>query len=102
MIITVENSDYVVPAALSNHPRLNVNGVGNYFLVQMPMEVLVMKKKFDKYMIMDNMMEKIKNFKIFLNTRGIIASVGPKEIELNCVQLGDPKCSSRICDIIEY
>ena len=69
-----------MPATLSNHPRLNVDGVGNYFLIQMPKEVLIMKKKFDKYMIMDNMMEKIQNFSIFLNRRGILASVGPTEM----------------------
>ena len=68
----------------------------------MPKEVLILKKKFDKYMFLDNMMEKINGYSVYLNSKGLIASVGPKLMELNCVHFGDPKCQSRICDTIEF
>ena len=30
-------------------------GVGDYYCIQMPTEVVILKKKFDKYMFLDTM-----------------------------------------------
>ena len=41
-------------------------------------------------------------FKVRLSSKGMVCSIGPKLLELNCIQFADPKCVSRICDIIEF
>lgn len=68
----------------------------------MASEVAVVKKKFDKYMFLDTMAEVMNGFKIRLGSKGMVSSIGPKLLELNCIQFADPKCVSRICDIIEF
>jgi hypothetical protein len=37
-----------------------------------------MKKKYDKYMLLDNMMEIMNEYKVKLNKKGIIVSIGEK------------------------
>ena len=68
----------------------------------MPTEVVILKKKFDKYMFLDTMAEIMGGFKVRLSTKGMVSSIGEKLLELNCIQFSDPKCASRICDIIEF
>ena len=41
-------------------------------------------------------------FKVRLSSKGMVSSIGEKLLELNCIQFADPKCVSRICDIIEF
>ena len=48
-------------------------------------EVLIVKKKFDKYMILDTMAEKLNHFKVMLNRKGIVLSIGPGLMEINCI-----------------
>lgn len=46
--------------------------------MQLAQEVLIMKKKYDKYMLLDNMMEIMNEYKVKLNKKGIIVSIGEK------------------------
>jgi hypothetical protein len=63
---------------------------------------LVLRKKFEKYMLLDNMVEIMSGFEIKLNKKGLVASMGEKLLELSCVQFSDPKCSLKILDVIEF
>ena len=50
--------------------------MGEYYCLQLALEVLIMKKKYDKYMLLDNMMEIMSEYKVKLNRKGIIVSIG--------------------------
>ena len=63
---------------------------------------MVLKKKFDKYMFLDTMAEMMNGYKVKLGSKGMVSSIGSKLLELNVIQFADPKCASRICDIIEF
>jgi hypothetical protein len=59
-----------------------------------------MKKKFDKYLFIDNIMEKIHGNTLKLNQKGIVTSHSGSYMEINVIQFADPKCASRILDSI--
>lgn len=95
--------DYEVEStSLEYRDTFFITGVGDYYCLQMPSEVVVLKKKFDKYMFLDTMAEIMGGFKVRLSSKGMVCSIGSKLLELNCIQFADPKCASRICDIIEF
>lgn len=54
--------------------------MGDYYCLQLAKEVLILKKKFDKYMLLDNMLEIMNGFHIRLCKKGLIASIGEKLI----------------------
>lgn len=51
-------------------------------------------------MLLDNMVEIMNGFNIRLCKKGLIASIGEKLIELNCIRFANPKCVSKILDVI--
>lgn len=51
-------------------------------------------------MILDSMIEKYNEQKIFVNRKGIIVSMGNKILELSSIKFNDPKSTLRICDVI--
>lgn len=53
-------------------------------------------------MLLDNMMEIMNEYQLKLCRKGIVVSIGEKLLELNCIQFADPKCTSRIIDVIEF
>ena len=73
----------------------------SYYCIQTKHEILILKKKFKKYLFIDNVMEKIHNHNLRLNHGAVVTSYGENSMELSVIQFGDPKCSSKILDTIE-
>ena len=53
-------------------------------------------------MLMDNVKEVMSEHRIKLGKKGLVASIGDKIMELNSIMFQDPKCVSRILDVIEF
>ena len=76
-------------------------GIDGFYCIETKREIFILKKKFKKYLFIDNVMEKIHDHTLRLNQGGIVSSYGKDSMELSVVQFGDPKCVSRILDTIE-
>ena len=101
--IVVNGKNYEVEStSLELRKEFCIKNVGDYYCLQMSSEILILKKKFEKYMLIDNMSEMLNDYKVKLGSKGIVVSIGSKLLELNCISFGYPKCKSRICDIIEF
>ena len=72
-----------------------------FYCIETKHEILILKKKFKKYLFIDNVMEKIHEHNLRLNSGAIISSYGNNSMELSVIQFGDPKCVSKILDTIE-
>ena len=59
-----------------------------------------MKKKFKKYLFIDNVMENLNDCNLKINPGAVISSHNNNVMELSVIQFGDPKCVSRILDTI--
>lgn len=60
-----------------------------------------MKKKFDRYLFIDNIMEKIGGNTLKLHSKGIVTSHSGNSMEVNVILFNDPKCYSKLLDNIE-
>lgn len=60
-----------------------------------------MKKKFDRYLFIDNVMEKISGNSLKLHSQGIVTSHSGNSMEVNVILFNDPKCHSKLLDNIE-
>jgi hypothetical protein len=47
---------------LEYRDKFTIIAVGEYYCLQLASEILILRKKFDKYMLMDNMVEKMNGF----------------------------------------
>jgi hypothetical protein len=63
--------------------------------------VLILKKKFKKYLFIDNVMENIHGCNLKINPGAIISSYNNTAMELSIIQFGDPKCVSKMLDTID-
>ena len=96
-----EESDYVLDSeSIYYRDDFKIDNVKEYFCLEFPGEISIMKKKFNKYMILDAMEERFNDHKIFLNKKGLVASMGTKIVELSSIKFNDPKSNLRICDLI--
>ena len=59
-----------------------------------------MKKKFKKYLFIDNVMENLNDCNLKINPGAVISSHNNNVMELSVIQFGDPKCVSKILDTI--
>lgn len=75
--------------------------IEGYYCIQTKHEILILRKKFKKYLFIDNVMEKIHDHSLKLNQGAIVSSYGSNIMELSVIQFGDPKCNSRILDTIQ-
>ena len=62
--------------------------------------MLILKKKFKKYLFIDNVMENLNDCNLRINPGAVISSHNEQVMELSVIQFGDPKCVSKILDTI--
>ena len=79
----------------------NIWGIDSFYCIETKMEIFILKKKFKKYLFIDNVLEKIHDHTLKLHQNAIVSSYGKDSMELSVIQFGDPKCISRILDTIE-
>jgi hypothetical protein len=78
-LIVSPKCDFVVETKnLEYRDQFNIISVGDYFCLQLTSEVLVLRKKFDKYMLLDNLVEIMNGFEIKLSKKGLVVSIGEK------------------------
>ena len=76
-------------------------GIDGYYCIETKKEIFILRKKFKKYLFIDNILENIHDHTLKFNQGGIVSSYGKGSMELSVVHFGDPKCISRILDTIE-
>ena len=62
---------------------------------------MILKKKFKKYLFIDNVMENLNGCNLRINPGAVISSYNNTDMELSVIQFGDPKCFSKILDTID-
>ncbi len=72
----------------------------NYYCILIKHEILILKKKFDRYLFIDNVMEKIGGNTLKLHPKGIVTSHSGTSMEVNVIIFNDPKCYSKLLDNI--
>jgi hypothetical protein len=72
-----------------------------YYCIETKFEVLILKKKFKKYLFIDNVMENLNDCNLRINPGAVISSYNEMVMELSVIQFGDPKCYSKILDTID-
>lgn len=72
-----------------------------FYCIETKFEILILKKKFKKYLFIDNVMENLNGCNLHINPGAVISSHNHNHMELSVVSFGDPKCFSRILDSID-
>ena len=96
-VITIMSiKDYTIKA--ENH---SIKTIGNFFCLVNQQEILIFKKKFDRYLFIDNVLEKIGENHFKFHFPGIVTSQSSTSMELSVLLFSDPKCFSKMLDSIE-
>ncbi len=72
----------------------------DYYCLVLKHDVLILKKKFQRYLFIDNVMEKTGKNVLKLHQNSIITTHSGNSMELNVILFGDPKCYSKLLDNI--
>lgn len=73
----------------------------NFYCIVGTQEIIITKKKFERYLFIDNVIEKVGGNSLKFHSRGIVTSQNGLSMELNIVQFADPKCHNRMLDNIQ-
>lgn len=79
-------------------PAYHIETFDKYYCVCSPQEILIIKKKFDRYLFLDNIVEKNGGNSLKIHSKGVVTSQNGNSMELNMMFFGDPKCQSKLLD----
>jgi len=72
----------------------------SFYAFSSKQEILIIKKKFERYLFIDNVIEKVGGHTLTYHQKGIVTSQHGSSMELNIIFFNDPKCYSKLLDSI--
>ena len=77
-----------------------IHEIEGYICIEANFEIVVIKKKFNTYLQLDTLMQKINGKHLYLSEEGMICSISANSFSINEIKLNDPKCECKLLDEI--
>jgi hypothetical protein len=72
-----------------------------YYCIVLKHDILILKKKFHRYLFIDNVNEKMGKNTLKLHQKALVTTHSGSSMEINIILFNDPNCYSKLLDNIE-